>query len=282
MKTILTVIFFAFFLSAHLIVNAQGCCFDKNTDWQLLALNADFKASHLPPEPLEFIPESRSSMISFNNTDGKEGHAFYVPSDEPTNKALIIFHEWWGLNDYIKREAENWQKLLGNVDVYAVDLYDGNVATDPGTAGKLMNELEQKRGETIINGLLKKIGNDKLVATLGWCMGGSWSFTASMLAGNKAAACVMYYGFPEKELKKIKALQTDVLYIWGSQDKYITKQVVDEFGQQVQATGHKFEMHAFDAVHAFANPSNPKHDALASEKAKVITVKFLKAKLQLE
>jgi carboxymethylenebutenolidase len=282
MKIIAASVFFSFFLSLGLIANAQSCCIDKNADWHLLALNADFKASHLPPEPLEYTPASRASMISFNTTDGKDGHAFYVPSDEPTNKVLIIFHEWWGLNDYIKREAENWQKLLGNIDVYAVDLYDGKVAVDAGTAGKLMNELEQKRGETIIKGVLSKIGMDKQVATLGWCMGGTWSFTAAILAGNNAAACVMYYGFPEKEAKRIKTLQTDVLYIWGSQDKFITKQIVDEFGQQVQATGHKFEMHPFDAVHAFANPSNPKYDALVAKKAEAITLKFLKTKLQME
>jgi carboxymethylenebutenolidase len=123
---------------------------------------------------------------------------------------------------------------------------------------------------------------DKQVATLGWCMGGSWSFTATLLAGNNAVACVMYYGFPEKEAKKIQTLQTDILYIWGTQDKYITKRVVDEFGQQVRATGHKFEVHDFDAVHAFANPSNPKHDALASKQAEAITLKFFKAKLQMD
>lgn len=282
MKSIATLAFSGILLSISLIANAQSCCTDNGSDWRLLALNADFKAAHLAPEPFEYAPESRSSMISFNTTDSKEGHAFYVPSDEPTNQVLIIFHEWWGLNDYIKQEAEKWQKALGNVDVYAVDLYDGNVASDPAVASKLANSLDQKRGETIIKGLLSKIGMDKQVATLGWCMGGSWSFTASVLAGNNAVGCVMYYGFPEKEPAKIKTLQADVLYIWASQDKFITKNVVSEFGQQVTATGHKFELHEFVAVHAFANPSNPKHDALAAKKAEVLSLKFLKQKFQIE
>lgn len=266
-----------------LYAQAQSCCSRGNSsDFKMLALNEDFKASHLPPLPLDYTPAANSAMISFETKDGKKGNAFYVPSDEPTNKVLIIFHEWWGLNDYIKREAERWQKMLGNIDVYAVDLYDGQVAADAATAGKLANSLDQKRGENIINGLLSKIGNDKMIATLGWCMGGTWSFTGTLLAGKRAAACVMYYGFPEKNDKKIKTLNCDVLYMRAMKDNYITKDVVNVFAQKVQATGHTFELHEYDAVHAFANPSNPKYDALAAKQAEAITLQFLKTKMQLD
>jgi carboxymethylenebutenolidase len=273
---------FILLCSFTVIVKAQNCCVKPGMDWHLLALNADFKASHLDPVPLDYSPAATSSEIEFATTDGKNGLAFYVPSDQPTNKVLIICHEWWGLNDYIKREAERWQKMLGNVDVYAVDLYDGKVGTTAEAASGLMNKLEQKRGETIINGLLAKIGNDKMVATLGWCMGGTWSFTTTLLAGQRAVGCVMYYGFPEKNDKKIQMLKADVLYIWASQDNYITRDVVDAFGKKVVATGHRFEMHSFPAVHAFANPSNPKHDAKAAADAEAISLAFLKQKLQLE
>jgi carboxymethylenebutenolidase len=273
---------FVLFLSFFATIYAQNCCLKPGADWHLLALNEDFKASHLAPLPLEYEPAATSSEIEFGTTDGKNGLAFYVPSDEPTNKVLIICHEWWGLNDYIKREAERWQKMLGNVDVYAVDLYDGKVATTPEAAGALMNKLDQKRGERILSGLLAKIGKDKMIATLGWCMGGSWSFTAALLAGQRTAGCVMYYGFPEKDDKKIRTLQADVLYIWGSQDNYITKDVVAAFGRKVVATGHSFELHTFPAVHAFANPSNPKHDAKSAAEAETISLAFLKTKLQLD
>lgn len=263
-------------------IYAQNCCVKKDNTWNALALNTDFRESHLSPEPFEYTPASNSSMISFKTTDAKDGHAFYVPSDQPTYKTLIIFHEWWGLNDYIKREAERWQKMLGNVDVYAVDLYDGEVTADPAQAGKLASGLDQKRGETIIKGLLSKIGNDKQIATLGWCMGGSWSFTATLLAGNKAVGCVMYYGFPEKDQKKINNLKADVLYIWGSQDKFITNDLVGAFGKQVNVAGHKFEMHGYNAVHAFANPSNPKYDAPSAKQAEELSLNFLKEKLALD
>ncbi len=259
---------------------AQSCC--SNGEWPLLALNEDFKSAHASPEPFNYTP-AKGGMIQFETVDAdKPGNAFYIPSDEPTNNVVLVFHEWWGLNDYIKQEAEKWQKMLGNVDVYAIDLYDGKIATDQKTASQYSSGLDNKRAENIIKGALKKAGNDKRIATLGWCMGGTWSFTATRLAGNNAAGCVMYYGFPEKEEKKVKELQADVLYIWASKDNFITKMYVDEFQKQVEATGHKFTLHTFDAVHAFANPSNPNHDKLATAQADSYALKFLKEKMQLD
>lgn len=260
---------------------AQSCC-DKNENWLAIASTTDFGAAHLSPLPLHYSPEEKDKMISFNTTDGKEGHAFYIPSDQPTNKVLIIFHEWWGLNDYIKREAESMQKLLGNVDVYAVDLFDGQVATTPEEAQKLTKSLDEKRGQTIIRGLLVKIGRNKEIATLGWCFGGNWSFEATLLAQRQAVGCVMYYGYPEKDEKKIKTLNADVLYIWAAKDKWITRNLVDDFKKSILATGHHFDFYSFDADHAFANPSNPKFDKASASKAQEHTVKFLKEKLRLD
>jgi len=261
---------------------AQSCC-KKPTDMQALALNKAFKASHLPPNPINYSPE-KGSMIQFRVPDGgNEGNAFYVPSDEPSDKVLLIFHEWWGLNDYIKKEAEKWQKLLGGkVSVYAVDLYDGKEAVTPDEAGKLMSKLDANRGETIINGLLQRIGAGKKVATLGWCMGGSWSFTGAVAAGNEAVGCVMYYGFPEKNPDRIKGLRCDVLYIRGNKDAFIKTADVEEFKTRVKVTGHDFTLDSFDAVHAFANPSNPNYDVKSATDAQNISLKFLKDKLSVQ
>lgn len=259
---------------------AQSCCEKPSSDFGLLAMAGDFKEAHLSPEPLNYSPKEFSSMVKFATTDGKEGSAFYVPSDQPTGNVLIIFHEWWGLNDYIKKEAERWQELLGNVDVYAVDMYDGQVATTAEDASKLSTALSKKRGESIVEGLIAKIGVNKRVATLGWCMGGSWSFTAALKLGKDAAGCVMYYGFPEKDEEKIKMLKTDVLYVYGTKDNFIKKDDVDLLEKQVMATQHTFERHDFAAVHAFANPSNPEFAAKESKEAEGYVLEFLKKKLQ--
>jgi carboxymethylenebutenolidase len=255
----------------------HSCC--SSSDWSTLALNTDFMASHLSPEPLAYSPEESSSMVSFS-TVGKDGAAFFVPSPKPTKKVLIISHEWWGLNDYIKREAERWQKMLGNIDVYAVDLYEGKVAATPEEAGKYMSELDVARGNAILKGLLNKIGKDKDIISLGWCMGGSWSFATALNAGKQAKGCVMYYGFPETDMNKIKLLKTDVLYIYGTQDKYITKEAITAFEKDIKKTGNGFKMYSYDAVHAFANPSNPKYDKVNAGDAETKVLSYIKNKLK--
>ncbi len=271
-------------LLAATCTQAQNCCNGSvyQGDFGMLAMNKDFQASHDAPLPLSYAPD-KGSMVTFHTKDGdKDGMAFYVPSDQPTNNVIFMFHEWWGLNDYIKREAERWQEKLGNVDIYAIDLYDGAVATTPEEAARLSSSLDKKRAEHIIGGALAAAGMDKRVATIGWCFGGSWAFTASLMAGDQSAGTVMYYGFPETDEKKIAKLRSDVLYIWASRDAHITKPVVEQFAAEVRKTNHTFELHSYDAVHAFANPSNPKHDALATQQAEILATKFLKKKLQLE
>ncbi len=261
------------------IADAQQSCCPKPNQMQTLAMNTNFMAAHLPPEPIDFTP-TKGSMMTFPVGTAVEGHAYYVPSEGPTMRVLILFHEWWGLNDYIKREAEMWQKKLGDIDVYAVDLYDGNVATSPDSASLLMSGLNNNRAEEIIKGLIKKIGHKK-IATLGWCMGGSWSFTASVLAGEQAVGCVMYYGFPEKNLSKVKPLKADVLYIYGTKDKFIMKTDVGALGLRVKNLGFAFTENDYDADHAFANPSNPKYDKKSATEAGAAALKFLQQHLGL-
>lgn len=272
------------FLALLLLVKSnvsfsQECCAKPGT-MQALAMNIDFRAAHEPPLPLSYSPEG-GQMITFPTADGKTGSSFYLPSKKTTNKVLIVFHEWWGLNDYIKREAENLQKALGDIDVYAVDLYDGQVATDADAAGKLAGGLKDDRGMAIVNGLVKHIGSGKRIGTIGWCMGGTWSFNGTLAAGNEAAACVMYYGFPGQDMKRIRTLKTDVLYIRGTEDKYIDGKSVETFGKNVTATGHHYTQKDYKADHAFANPSNPHYNEQATKEAMAISITFLKKGLGL-
>jgi carboxymethylenebutenolidase len=263
--------------------NAQSCCKKPSgNSMKALALNKSFKAAHEAPLPLSYTAE-KGSMLSFKVAGGPDENAFYVPADEPGAKVLIMVHEWWGLNDYIKREAERWQQLLGGkVAVYAVDLYDGHVASTPDEAGKLMGSLNAARAEAIVKGLVQQIGPNKRIASLGWCMGGSWSFTAAVDAGNEAAGCVMYYGFPEKDISRIKPLKCDVLYIRGSQDGFIKLEDVKAFEDKVKLTGHNITMYSFDAAHAFANPSNPKYDVKSAGEAQGYALSFLKKSLAID
>jgi carboxymethylenebutenolidase len=197
-----------------------------------------------------------------------------------SNRWIFVFQEWWGLNDHIKREAEKLFNDLGNVNVIALDMYDGKVATDRENAGAYMQGFKQERGDQIIQGALALAGKDAKVGTIGWCFGGGQSILASLLAGKQAAACVMYYGMPVEDVAKLKTLQCDVLNIWPTQDKWINKDVMDRFEANMKAAGKHLTIKSYDADHAFANPSNPGFQEANATDAYNASIAFFKARLK--
>ncbi|MBX7202182.1 MAG: dienelactone hydrolase family protein [Bacteroidia bacterium] len=267
----------AFLLAAFCSLSAlaqQTCCM-LPTHGAEFTSDKNFQQAHQNPLPFKFTTEN-GRMISFPVKGGANASAFYVPAKTNSNKVLLVFHEWWGLNDYIKKEAEDWQAALGDLDVYAIDLYDGKVAVNQEEAAKLMNALQPERALQIINGLLRMIGDNKEIATLGWCMGGSWSFQAAIEAGGQSKACVMYYGFPEKDAKRLEAIQSDILYIQATQDKFITNEAVQQFQDKLHKAGRKITVIPFNAEHAFANPSNPQFNKTFTLEARLKVIEYLK------
>mgnify|MGYP005838066599 CR=1 FL=1 len=180
-----------------------------------------------------------------------------------------------GLNTHIKAEAVALSKKLPEWNIIAVDLYDGISTNTREEAAQLMQGLDPKRAEAIIEGVQKKIGKNAKIATLGWCMGGGWSLQAAIAAGNKTLACVMYYGFPEKDVTKLKTLKSDVVFINATQDEWITKEVVEDFKTNMKAAGKKLTVKDYNAPHAFANPSNPNFNKEFTQDAMSAVVNYL-------
>ena len=114
-------------------------CLNMETQqaYQVEASTPAFAAMH--PNPLVVQPENLlGKMIAFDAADGKQAYAYFIPAKKKTNKYLIVIQEWWGLNDNVKMESDKYFRDLGNVNVIAVDMYDGKVAATPDSAMKLM------------------------------------------------------------------------------------------------------------------------------------------------
>lgn len=267
-------------LYGSLSAQNYSCCVNTSVNHEnnLLAMNESFAKSHLEPIPF-MLANPKGAMVNFKTTDGKDAQAYEVKADKPTNKTLFIFHEWWGLNDYIKQEADKLSEELPDVNVYAIDLYDGKVATTREDAQKLMGGMSEDRSKAIIKGAVEMVGKKAKIYTIGWCMGGAWSLQATLLAGPQAAGCVMYYGMPETDLAKLKTLHCDVIGFFGTQDKYITPEVVKTFQDNMKKAGKKMTVYSYNDDHAFANPSNPKFDKVATEDAHKKAMAFLKERM---
>ncbi|MDP9048349.1 MAG: dienelactone hydrolase family protein [Bacteroidota bacterium] len=257
------------------------CCVKASATKQfaMLASNEEFVKSHKNPVKFHF-QSSIGKAINYKTPDGKEATAYEFKAKHTTNNYLFVIHEFWGLNDFVKKESEKIYNNLGDVNIIDLDLYDGQVATIREDAAKLMQAVKEDRAKAIINGAIAYVGPHAHIATLGWCFGGGWSLQATLLAGKQAAGCVMYYGMPEQDVNKLKTLHCDVLGNFANKDQWINPKVVTKFEADMKAAGKKLYVHQYDADHAFANPSNPIYNAAAAKDAYTHTIEFLKARLK--
>jgi carboxymethylenebutenolidase len=164
--------------------------------------------------------------------------------------------------------------------VLALDVYDGRIATNAEEASKFMSETKDERVRAIISGALEYAGKDARLQTIGWCFGGGWSLQAAMMAGKQCTGCVIYYGMPETDPKKLKSITFPILGIFASQDAWIKPEMVNKFESEMKKYNKDITIKSFNTDHAFANPSNPKHDKAAAAEAHNLVVDFLRKNLR--
>lgn len=242
---------------------------------QFAALSSDgvFVSTH--EEPLKATFATKGAAVTVKAADGTECFGYEIKPTVATKNVIFVVHEFWGLNDYIKQEADKLSEELG-VRVIALDLYDGKVATAREDAVKYMQANKPERSQAIIAAFQKYVGADAKIATIGWCFGGGWSHQASLAVGKQAVGCVIYYGMPEMDAAKLAAMNAPTLGIFAKQDKWITPEVASKFEAAVKAARKPIEIKMYDADHAFANPSNAKYGKDFAEDAHKAVIAFFK------
>jgi len=202
----------------------------------------------------------------------------YLAGPEKATASIVMIHEWWGLNPHIKGLADQ----LGNLGwrVYAVDLYDGKLTDNADTASTYMKlddpEKSMAKLKVAIADASAKHGR---VGTIGWCFGGGWSLKASLAEPKKVNATIIYYGMLNPDPEQLKTLTGPVLGIFGTQDKWITMDSVAAFEKGLKTAGKKYTIKAFEADHAFANPSGVNFKMEPAQSAWKMTMDFLNENL---
>src|SRR5215207_5402208 len=205
-----------------------------------------------------------SSVIYYDNTTGYLVYpelANNTQQQEPM-PAVIMIHEWLGLNEHIKNQADLLAKE-GYV-VLAVDLYRGEVATDSNRAMALASSVRNNSTSAIDNlqsavNYVKSLEmvDGSRIASLGWCFGGDWSLQLALNSSeNPLAATIIYYGRPVTDTASLSSISWPILGIFGDQDQAITVESVKQFASALNASGITNDIYLYEGVgHAFANPS---------------------------
>ncbi len=203
------------------------------------------------------------------------------PAGDGSYPGVVMIHEWWGLNDNIKRMAE----ILAThgYTVLAVDLYNGEVATEPSRAQELSSNLDQQQAIANMQAAVDHLRDQEdasQVASLGWCFGGGQSLQLA-LSDVSLAGTVIYYGSLVTEASGLETIDWPVLGIFGEQDQVVPVDSVESFKATLDNLGISNEVYVYPgAGHAFANPSGDSFAPEAAADAWTKTLNFLQTHLK--
>ena len=196
------------------------------------------------------------SAVNYRSGDDFVSAYLAPPSSEGRHPAIILIHEWWGLTDWVKQQAQRYA-----VQAYvalAVDLYRGKVGTTRGKARSLMRNLPEDRAlqdlEAAFAYLITRPDVDpKRIGSIGWSMGGGWSIRLAE-EEPKLAAFVVNYGPLPANPALIARIRSPMLGNFGVKDKGIPPTSVQAFEKAMNNAGKSVDIRIYQAGHGFSNP----------------------------
>jgi carboxymethylenebutenolidase len=197
--------------------------------------------------------------VSYKSGDETVQAVLYTPHGKGPFPGIIVIHEWWGLNDWVKEQAS---KLADQgYEALAIDLYRGRVATTPDQAHEIMRGVPEDRAKRDLDAAFQYLSSQSNVkkdriAAIGWCMGGGYSLDVA-LQEPTLAADVINYGHLATDPEAIAKIHAPILGLFGGQDRGITPDDVHKFETSMKKADKKIEVKIYDdAGHAFENPNN--------------------------
>jgi carboxymethylenebutenolidase len=206
-----------------------------------------------------FSLAATSKNVSYKSGDETVQGILYTPEAKGPLPAIVVIHEWWGLNDWVKEQAAKLSEE-GYITL-AIDLYRGKVATTPEEAHEIMRGVPEDRAKRDLHAaveFLKSQSNVKKdrIGSIGWCMGGGYSLDVA-LQEPTLKADVINYGHLVTDPGSVEKIQAPILGIFGGQDRGIPVEDVKKFQTLLKEKGKKVEIVIYpDAGHAFENPNN--------------------------
>ncbi len=237
-------------------------------------------ASTAPATPVS------GAAVVYHTVDGQDIEGWLAQPDNATGElpALIVIHEWWGLNDNIRRAAE---RFAGEGYVaLAVDLHRGNTAATPKDAMKMGRVLSGDKDVALANlkdaiAYLKAADGVSGIGVIGWCQGGKWSMLTALNNPADIDATVVYYGQVTDDKAELEVLDMPVLGIFAGDDFIVPPKMAYRFAASMADLKKELEFYMYrDASHAFSNPSGQGYNPEAAADAWTHTTAFLARNLQ--
>ncbi len=215
-------------------------------------------------------------MVQFKRPDGKTCPGYLaIPKTGAGAPGFVGIQEWWGLNEQIKKTADRLAEA--GYRALVPDLYRGKLAKAADEASHMMANLNfPDAAEQDIRGAVQYLKpSSKKVAVGGFCMGGALTILAAVhVPEMDAGAC--FYGLPDLPAAEFKKIKIPLICHFANKDGWITPAKVNDFEAALKESKSQFEIHRYDAQHAFMNEARPQvYDAPSAKLAWDRTLKFL-------
>ncbi len=196
-------------------------------------------------------------MIEFTRPDGKPAPGYLAQASAPKAPGVVLFEEWWGLDDRIKETAG--RLATHGFNVVVPDLYRGRSAATGDEANHLMQGLDFADAATQdaagAAGYLREHGALR-VGVMGFCMGGALALL-SVMKGNEFNAASVWYGYPPPDAGDPSAISVPLQGHWALEDDFFKIEGVDALERALAARGSAPEFHRYQAKHGFYNSGQP-------------------------
>lgn len=210
-------------------------------------------------EVVEEISVRGEEVTYSSDTTNLKGYIAYDQNKEGQRPGVIVVHEWWGHNQYVRERADMLAEL--GYTALALDMYgDGMLAEHPEDAGKfsgmIMNnpDLGMARFDASMD-LLKAhpTVDPEKIAAIGYCFGGSVVLTMAN-SGRDLDAVAAFHSGVQLPVMPGEDLTAKVLVCNGADDPFISPESVTAFKEAMDAAGADYEYIAYPgAVHSFTS-----------------------------
>jgi carboxymethylenebutenolidase len=201
------------------------------------------------------------------------------PQDGGEYPGIVLIHEWWGLNEQVKKQAERIAQE--GYSVLAVDLY-GKSATTREEAQELKGSLTDEHAIANMKDAVTFLRNNGAtrIVSWGWCFGGKQSLTLA-LSGERLDATIIYYGHTVDNKDELSKISWPILGVFGGEDQSVTPESARAFDTALTELNIPHEVHIYEgAGHAFANETGANYNQEAAEDAWQKTISFLHTHLK--
>jgi dienelactone hydrolase len=206
-------------------------------------------------------PKLKAETVSYKlDSSTRNNFVVYDENIEGKRPAVLVIHEWWGLNEYAKMRARELAKL-GYIAI-AVDIYgDGKMGEDPAAAEKLATPFYMKPEtiKPIFDAAVEKLKgfsqtDPTKIGAIGYCFGGAQVLNLAKM-GEDLKGVVSFHGNLNVVPVNKDLLKAEVLVCHGAADPFVPQVEADQFKKQMDSIGAKYTFKEYaGATHAFTNP----------------------------